>query len=221
MSYAQSVILCEEGKKMASKQNKTTKKKLTLKEWVAYGVILLLIFIFAPELLSSEQTSHEEGLIPVELVRVVDGDTIKIKYEGQERNVRYLLVDTPETVHPNKTTERFGPEASAFNKKLLENGQVSIRFDLSGYDSFNLKDHEDKYGRLLAYIYVDGKSVQEQLLAEGLARVAFIYPPKTEFVERYRAIEQQAKQQKKGIWSLDGYVTNRGFNSAKFPYEQK
>ncbi len=75
---------------------------------------------------------------------------------------------------------------------------------------FDKGDHRDKYERLLAYVYIDGKSVQETLLKEGLARVAYVYEPNTKYIDQFRKDEQEAKSVYK--WSKNGYVTDKGFN---------
>lgn len=134
------------------------------------------------------------------VVDVVDGDTIKVKMNGKTETVRFLLIDTPETVHPTVPDEPCGPEASAFTKKMLPKGtKVTLEFD---------KDKRDKYGRLLAYVYVGGKSVQEALLAAGLAEVV-VYPPNNKYEAKYRAIEAEAKKAKKGLWA-DEPCGNKG-----------
>ncbi|MCY8487160.1 thermonuclease family protein [Bacillus atrophaeus] len=90
------------------------------------------------------------------------------------------------------------------NKELVSDGKLQMEFDKG--------DHRDKYGRLLAYVYVDGKSVQETLLKEGLARVAYLYEPNTKYIDQFKKDEQEAKTEKLSIWSKNGYVTDRGFN---------
>lgn len=81
---------------------------------------------------------------------------------GNEETVRLLLVDTPETVHPSKPVQPFGPEASKFTKELMPAGsEVEVETGIG---------ERDKYGRLLAYFYVDGKMVNKLLLEKGLAR---------------------------------------------------
>lgn len=150
-------------------------------------------------------TSGTTNHIPVELVKTVDGDTIKIIYQGQEKNVRYLLIDTPETSHPRLGKQPFGEEAKERNRQLINSGKLSIEFDVG--------QRYDKYGRLLAYVYVDGKSVQQTLLREGLARVAYVYPPNTRHLDTFREAEAKAKAERLNIWSVDGYVDNSGFDS--------
>ncbi|MFC0189252.1 thermonuclease family protein [Fictibacillus aquaticus] len=142
--------------------------------------------------------------IPVKLVKVIDGDTVKIKINNHEETVRFLLVDTPESVHPTRPVQPFGIEASQFTKKLMSNGKTEIELDVS---------ERDKYGRLLAYVYVNGSSVQEALLREGLARVAYVYAPNTKYADEYRIIQSEAQQNEKGIWSLENYATEDGFES--------
>lgn len=140
-----------------------------------------------------------------ELDRVIDGDTVRIKYNGISEKVRFLLVDTPETNHETLGEQPYGPEAKEFTKQLLD-GQdtVYLEFDVS---------YRDKYQRLLAYIYTkDGISVQEQLLKNGLARVAYIYNPNTKHVDWFNSIQKTAQKSAIGIWSVEDYVTNRGYD---------
>ena len=78
--------------------------------------------------------------------QVVDGDTIKVHLGGRLETVRYIGVDTPETVHPARGLEPYGKEASRFNASLVEGKMVRLEFDV---------ERRDRYGRLLAYVYVD------------------------------------------------------------------
>ncbi|MEK3847426.1 thermonuclease family protein [Bacillus sp. FSL R5-0418] len=89
-----------------------------------------------------------QGLVPAEVVNVVDGDTIDVRLErGKEERVRFILVDTPETVHPKKGEEPFGREASDFTKRALSDQEVNLKFGIQ---------ERDKYGRILAYVYLKG-----------------------------------------------------------------
>ncbi|MCM3088518.1 thermonuclease family protein [Bhargavaea ginsengi] len=151
------------------------------------------------------ETGGTTAHIPVELVKTIDGDTIKIRYNGQEENVRYLLIDTPETSHPRLGKQPFGEQAKERNRELVNSGELSIEFDIG--------DRTDKYGRLLAYVYVNGKSVQETLLREGLARVGYVYPPSTRHLTPFEAAEAEAKAKKVGIWSIEDYATDSGFDT--------
>lgn len=154
---------------------------------------------------SAPQQTAIGKLIPVKIVSVTDGDTMKINLNGKTETVRLLLVDTPEVKHPSKPVQPFGPEASAFAKKMLKEGkEVQIEIDVS---------ERDKYGRLLAYLWVDGKMFNEMLLEKGLARVAYVYPPNIKYVDQFRAIQKKAQTAGVGIWSIENYAQEDGFHS--------
>lgn len=151
-----------------------------------------------------DEEADLKHLIPATVVRVVDGDTLNVRLEnGVEEKVRLLLVDTPETVHPNKPEQPFGREASNFAKEMMPEGsKVHIELDVG---------ERDKYGRLLAYIWIEQKMFNELLLEKGLARVAYVYAPNTKYVDRFYEVQQKAQQQEIGIWSIENYATDQGF----------
>ncbi|GIN22704.1 thermonuclease family protein [Siminovitchia fordii] len=163
---------------------------------------------------SEQETKEEKSTgtsgtiehVPVTLVKAIDGDTIKVRYNGKEQNVRYLLIDTPETNHPRLGKQPFGEEAKELNTQLVNSGDLTLEFDIG--------ERVDKYGRLLAYVYVDGKSVQEILLEEGLARVAYVYPPNTRHLTPYEEAQKRAKEKGIGIWSIENYATDSGFKES-------
>ncbi|QWQ38431.1 thermonuclease family protein [Gemella sp. zg-570] len=130
----------------------------------------------------------------VKFIKKVDGDTIKVKFNGQDLTVRYLNIDTPETVKKNTPVQEYGPEASEYNGKILANAKkVELEFDV--------KQKLDKYGRALAYVYADGKLVQEELLKEGLAEIKYVYEPDTRYLDILKKAQNQAKSNKKNLWS--------------------
>ncbi|SFL80285.1 thermonuclease family protein [Salibacterium qingdaonense] len=152
--------------------------------------------------------AYEEGeKIDAEVIDVVDGDTVTVDMEkGGEETLRLLLIDTPETVHPDEPVQPYGPKASEYAKELLPEGKdVTVEIDTT---------IRDDYDRFLAYLWVDGKMVNKTMVEQGLARVAYIIEPNTRYVERLQKAEQQAQQQNLGIWSEDGYVTGDGFQPA-------
>lgn len=189
-------------------------KKKTNEMWkspagkVSIGLVLLAVVVYNVFFPEQKPEPSRSGLIPVELVKTIDGDTIKIMYEGKEQNVRYLLIDTPETNHPRLGKQPFGEKVKERNRELMNSGKLEIEFDIG--------DKKDKYDRLLAYIYIDGVSVQEKLLEEGLARVAYVYPPNTRYLDAYKQAEEKAKKAGIGIWTLEDYATDRGFDSEKY-----
>lgn len=123
---------------------------------------------------------------------VVDGDTIHLK-DG--RKLRYIGIDTPETVDPYRGTQCFGKQASDTNKELVLGKEVRLEKDVS---------ETDKYGRLLRYVYVEkeGKEilVNESLVLDGFA-FARTYPPDVKYQEKFRAAEKIAREKSVGIWS--------------------
>ena len=146
----------------------------------------------------------ENEKIEVTLSKCVDGDTAKFKMsDGEIKTTRFLAIDTPESVHPTKEVEAFGKEASDYTCKLLTNAKtIVLEFDKNS-------DKEDKYGRLLAFVFVDGKMVQEELLKVGYAKVAYLYEDYT-YTKKLQAIEQDAKNKKVGIWNSEDIVNVMG-----------
>lgn len=121
--------------------------------------------------------------------------------------MRLLLVDTPESVNPNiPEPQPFSIEASDYAKKMLTNKDVQIELDVS---------ERDKYGRLLCYLYIDGKMFNELLLEQGYARVAYVFAPNTKYVDQFKAIQDQAREQGIGIWSIENYAQEYGFKVPK------
>ncbi|MFK9092516.1 thermonuclease family protein [Bacillus salipaludis] len=152
---------------------------------------------------SGEVAKISVGQVPITLVQAIDGDTIKAKINGKVETIRYLLIDTPESRKPNMCVQPFAKEAFQRNNDLVKGGSLSIEVEDGSI--------RDAYGRLLAYVYTDGVSIQETLLKEGFARVAYIMDPPYKYLKRYRTDETLAKESKLRIWGIKDYVTSRGF----------
>ncbi|EGO9273959.1 thermonuclease family protein [Enterococcus faecalis] len=150
------------------------------------------------------KTISNNQRIPADFVRHVDGDTTVLRIDGKEQKVRFLLVDTPETVNPKTKVQTFGLEASKRTKELLSTAS-EITFE---YDS---GDKTDRYGRVLGYIFLDGTLLQKTLVSEGLARVAYVKEPNTKYLLELEEAQEKAKNESLGIWSIPGYVTERGY----------
>jgi micrococcal nuclease len=122
--------------------------------------------------------------------RVVDGDTIVLA--GGER-VRYIGVDTPESVKPGTPVQCFAERASAFNERLVEGERVRLRYDA---------EHYDRYGRTLAYVYRlrDGLFVNAELVRRGYARTLTI-PPDVTHAGEFARLSRQARRHGRGLWS--------------------
>lgn len=140
---------------------------------------------------SPAPAATSDELVLVE--RVVDGDTLVLS--GGDR-VRLIGVDTPETHHPSKPVQRFGPEAYEFTRSKVEGKRVQLKFDPG--------ETKDRYGRTLAYVYVDGQFLNELLIREGLARALTNYPFSSVMKQVFRNAEARAKSEKRGIWSSTG-----------------
>ena len=142
--------------------------------------------------------------IPITLVDTIDGDTIKVKVKGKLETIRYLLVDTPESKNPRTCVQAYAQEAFQRNNQLVRDGSLTMEIEQG--------NTRDAYGRLLAYVNVNGKSVQETLIKEGFARVAYIMNPPYKYLSQYKLDESHAKRNKVNIWSRTGFVTNWGFS---------
>jgi micrococcal nuclease len=126
------------------------------------------------------------------VVRVVDGDTVRVLLDGAEEPVRYIGIDTPETVHPTLGVQPFGPEATAYNRLLVQGRFLCLEADVSD---------RDRYGRLLRYAWLeDGSMVNARLLEAGLARVA-TFPPDVKYIEdRLLPAQRAAAEAGLGLW---------------------
>ncbi|UZJ79625.1 thermonuclease family protein [Fictibacillus sp. KU28468] len=153
---------------------------------------------------SRDQTSAVKGM-PATVTYVVDGDTLDVKFKnGKTERIRMLLIDTPETKHPRLGVQPFGPESSKFTKTQLTGKKVGVELDVS---------ERDKYGRLLAYIWIGKQNFNQLLLEKGLARVAYVYPPNTKYVDQFRATQEKAQKAGVGIWSIENYAQQDGFHA--------
>ena len=132
------------------------------------------------------------GPVTARVERVVDGDTLVVRYQGGNRTVRLIGVDAPESVHPAQPVEHFGLEASAFTKARLDGQTVRLVVDRTG-------DTVDAYGRLLRLVYLDGGELfNATLIREGYGHAmrGFDYSMSREFI----ALENQAHIQGRGLW---------------------
>ena len=124
----------------------------------------------------------------------IDGDTIKVLLDNEEKTVRLLAVDTPESVKPNAEIEYYGKEASEYTCNIIKNAKkIQLEYDSNS-------DKVDKYDRLLAWVFVDGKLLQELLIENGYAKVAYLY---NDYKYTNILMERQELAQTKniGIWN--------------------
>ncbi len=161
------------------------KRPLGISSWRRWWLVLLLI------LLPSPVTSQGDSAT-VQVVRVIDGDTIQICcIFGDREKVRYIGINTPEIHHPMKGIEPFGKEASEANRKLVDGKTVRLEFDV---------EQQDRYGRLLAYVFLkDDTFVNAWLVEHGFAQVMTV-PPNVKHQELFLKLQREAREAVRGLW---------------------
>lgn len=141
-----------------------------------------------PEITVQENEIAEvKNFETAKVARVIDGDTIELVSGAK---VRYIGIDTPETVDPRKPAQCYGAEASAKNKELVEEQAIRLEKDVTD---------KDKYGRLLRYVYV-GDTFVNQALVEGGYAFLYTYPPDVKYQSEFLAAEQAAQAKDVGLW---------------------
>jgi micrococcal nuclease len=174
------------------------------RHWLGSFVLFVVVAVVV---LRPWEGKLEDGpasaVVPV--IRVVDGDTIDVRLDGQDEYVRLIGVDTPETVKPDTPVQCFGERASHFTKRRLTGRRVRLVFGV---------ERRDVYDRLLAYVYLPNrtlavpqphKSRQRDwlfnaiLVRRGLARSLTI-PPNDRFAPRFRRLELAASRAGRGLW---------------------
>lgn len=155
---------------------------------------LLLLALVAGVLLRPWEELRSEAQLPrsawAYVVRAVDGDTIEVRVEGRREDVRYIGIDTPETVKPGTPVQCFGPRAHRLNAALVTHRRVRLGFDA---------ERRDVYGRLLAYVHLGRRFVNAELVRRGLARTLTI-PPNDRFARRFKRLEMAAARLGRGLW---------------------
>jgi len=143
---------------------------------------------------STRITPDAGGRVSATVSKVIDGDTVHVTIGGRTEEIRLIGVDTPETVHPTKPVECFGPEASQYTKGLLPRGtRVYLVRDV---------ESRDRFGRLLAYVYraSDNLFVNHDLVFGGWARPS-PYPPNTTLETVFAEASAHAQSNQLGLWS--------------------
>jgi micrococcal nuclease len=147
---------------------------------------------------TGDRSSEPSGPVSAHVTHVVDGDTIDVRMpDGEEESVRYIGIDTPETVKPDTPVQCGGPEAHAVNERLVGDRTVTLRFDA---------ERRDVYGRLLAYVYLPRAGsaghalfVNAELVRRGLARTLTI-PPNDSFAQLFARLAARAGAAGRGLW---------------------
>jgi micrococcal nuclease len=146
-----------------------------------------------------------ETLVDVTYLNANDGDTINVELDGEKKKVRLLMIDTPEMNYDKGDPMPYAEQAKARTMDLLENAKsVQLLFDKG--------PETDKYDRLLAYVFVDGVSLHEILLTEGLAAVRYVNAPNDTLESELRDIQEVAEKAKLHIWAHENYLQRDGFH---------
>jgi micrococcal nuclease len=131
------------------------------------------------------------GDLEGQVVRIVDGDTIHVKIGDRVEKVRYIGVNTPEVHHPTKGEEPGGREAATMNGELVKGRTVRIELDVQS---------RDRYGRLLAYVWVGDMMVNAELVRRGYAQVMTV-PPNVRYQSMFLRLQREARAAGRGLWA--------------------
>ncbi len=123
--------------------------------------------------------------------RVVDGDTVVVRLDGRRERVRYIGVDTPESVRPGTRVQCYGKAAAAANRRLVQGAQVRLVYDAEA---------RDRFGRLLAYVYRDDVFVNAELIRRGYGKPLEV-PPNVAHAAELRRLGSAARRARRGLWS--------------------
>jgi len=170
-------------------------------------ILASLLVAVALELLASPALSQRPDLVPAQVIRVIDGDTFVARVGGTRDTVRLIGVDTPEMTGPS---EALGAQAKEFARRYIGDREVWLEHDVQ---------FRDRYGRRLAYVWLAPPTSREQqeirlrmfnavLVAEGYAQILTI-PPNVRYVAILQALEKEARDQGRGLWSGPGAITEQ------------
>ncbi len=156
-----------------------------ISRWRGWCLVLLLTLFPCP-------VASQDDSATVQVVRVIDGDTIQVCCVfGDRVKVRYIGIDTPETHHPMRGVEPYGMEAAEANRKLVDGKTVRLEFDVQQFD---------KYGSTLAYVYLeDDTFVNAWLVEHGYAMVMTV-PPNVKHQELFLRLQREAREERRGLW---------------------
>ncbi len=149
-------------------------------------IIFLFIFLIFTNNVSAKET--------VKLSRCVDGDTIKVVLNKDIVTVRLIAIDTPESVKPDAEAAYYGKEASEYTCNRVTNAKkIQLEYD-------EKSDKYDKFDRLIAWVYVDNKLLQAELVEKGYAKVAYLYDD-YKYADELKKYQELASAKGIGIWN--------------------
>ena len=150
--------------------------------------IIISILCLLPSIVKANER------VEVKLKSCVDGDTATFVMKKKNIKVRFLAINTPEIKHGKKEAEYYGNEAATYTCNKLKNAnKIELEFDSNS-------DKQDKYNRYLAWIFVDNKLLQKELIKKGYAEVKYLYGDYS-YTKDLQKLEKTAKEKKLGIWN--------------------
>ena len=158
---------------------------------VRFLPMLILVAVTGALVLAERDHAGSSG-ISARVTRVVDGDTVEVSLDGHRERVRYIGIDTPESVKPGVPVQCFAEAAAEENRRLVEGRRVMLRFDA---------ERRDRYGRLLAYVYrrPNADFVNAELVRRGYARTLRI-PPNDAHAALFARLAADARRRHVGLW---------------------
>lgn len=198
----------DDNQKNSAQEKEREIKTLEEKSKVESGVI-------GESLLANEEIRKSPTY---QVLKVVDGDTIHISYNGKDEKVRFIGLDTPETKDPRKPIQCFGREATAKMTEFAENKNIRLEFDRT-------QGERDKYGRILAFVYnEDNKNLAYEMIRQGYGNEYTHNSNPYKYQNEFKEAARKAREENKGLWAGNtcaGDVTKPADSPAPAPQPQQ
>lgn len=162
-------------------------------------LLLGLLFIYFFPQIPVRKTIQDQKIVKINyqetarVLRVIDGDTIKVWINNKEETVRLIGIDAPETVDPRKPVQCFGREASDKAKEVLTGKIITLESDPTQAD-------RDKYGRFLRYVFIGDLNINKLMISEGYAHEYTYRSNPYKYQEEFKSAEKTAREESKGLW---------------------
>lgn len=164
------------------------RRRPTIPAWVVLLLLAGLLWRWG-ERREEPSTRLPDASGPHRVARVIDGDTLLL---DSGHHLRLIGVDTPETGRPDRPPDRLGPEAADFTRRFAERREVRLEFD---------RERLDRYQRVLAYVYIDDRLLNEELIRQGYSTAETRFQFRSDMQRRFRAAEAEARAAGRGLWS--------------------
>jgi len=175
-----------------------------------FFVVLVSVFVFLNnsnlkqnKVIQSPQAKNQTSSAKetVQVLRVIDGDTIEVSLKNKKETIRLIGIDAPETVDPRKPVQCFGKEASDKASVLLTGKTIILEPD-------STQGERDKYGRLLRYVFLDGLNFNKLMISKGFAHEYTYQNNPYKYMEEFKNAEKKAREGKIGLWSENSKCYN-------------